>query len=156
MHSIDLRDNRSEKVHYDFEDHPIYIRKAQLSSYNNFEAPPHWHDDIEFIAVLQGEMSYNINGEIIDIRQNEGVFVNSRQLHYGFSKSKTECEFICVLLHPLMLCVILILNQPIDKLSAIISSFCVKLPCQATACLRSLFLTELILSVDFVYRTIEN
>ena len=30
---------------------------------------------------------------------------------------------------------ILILNQPIDKLSAIISSFCVKLP---TACLRSL------------------
>ncbi len=33
---------------------------------------------------------------------------------------------------------ILILNQPIDKLSAIISSFCVKLPCQATACLRSL------------------
>ena len=27
--------------------------------------------------------------------------------------------------------IILILNQPIDKLSAIISSFCVKLPCQA-------------------------
>ena len=52
--------------------------------------------------------------------------------------------------------IILILDQPIDKLSAIISSFCVKLPCQATACLRSLFLTELILSVDFVYRTIGN
>ena len=51
---------------------------------------------------------------------------------------------------------ILILDQPIDKLSAIISSFSVKLPCQATACLRSLSLTELILSVDFVYRTIEN
>ena len=34
--------------------------------------------------------------------------------------------------------IILILDQPIDKLSAIISSFCVKLPCQATACLRSL------------------
>ena len=51
---------------------------------------------------------------------------------------------------------ILILNQPIDKLSAIISSFRVKLPCQATAWLRSLSLTELILSVDFVYRTIEN
>ena len=51
---------------------------------------------------------------------------------------------------------ILILDQPIDKLSAIISSFRVKLPCQATACLRSLSLTELILSVDFVYRTIEN
>ena len=37
--------------------------------------------------------------------------------------------------------VILILNQPIDKLLAIISSFCVKLPCQATACLRILALS---------------
>ena len=33
---------------------------------------------------------------------------------------------------------ILISDQPIDKLSAIISSFSVKLPCQAEDCLRSL------------------
>ena len=105
MLTVDLKDDRSEIVHYDFEDYPIYIRKALLSSYNNFEAPLHWHDDIEFIAVLQGEMNYNINGEIITLMQNEGVFVNSRQLHFGFSKAKTECDFICVLIHPLMLCV---------------------------------------------------
>ncbi len=105
MPSVDLTDDRSEIVHYDFEDYPIYVRKALLSSYNNFEAPPHLHDDIEFIAVLQGEMNYNINGEIITVRQNEGVFINSRQLHYGFSKTKTECDFICILIHPLMLCV---------------------------------------------------
>ncbi len=105
MLTVDLKDDRSEIVHYDFEDYPIYIRKALLSSYNNFEAPLHWHDDIEFIAVLQGEMNYNINSEIITLMQNEGVFVNSRQLHCGFSKAKTECDFICVLIHPLMLCV---------------------------------------------------
>lgn len=46
MLSVDLKDDRSEIVHYDFEDYPIYIRKALLSSYNNFEAPSHWHDDI--------------------------------------------------------------------------------------------------------------
>lgn len=111
MLSIDLKDDRSEIVHYNFEDYPIYIRKSQLSSYNNFEAPPHWHDDVEFTAVLQGEMNYNINGEIITIRQDEGVFINSRQLHYGFSKTKTECDFICILLHPLMLCVTQALEQ---------------------------------------------
>lgn len=105
MLSVDLKDDRSEIVHYNFKDYPIYMRKALLSSYNNFEAPPHWHDDIEFISVLQGEMNYNINGEIITIKRNEGVFVNSRQLHYGFSKTKSECEFICVLIHPLMLCI---------------------------------------------------
>lgn len=105
MLSVDLKDDQSEVVHYDFEDFPIYIRRALLSSYNNFEAPPHWHDDIEFIAVLQGEMNYNINGEIITIGQNEGVFINSRQLHFGFSRSKNECDFICILIHPMMLCV---------------------------------------------------
>ena len=105
MVSVDLKDDRSEIVHYNFEDHPIYMRKALLSSYNNFEAPPHWHNDIEFIAVLSGEMNYNINGDTISLRQNEGVFVNSRQLHYGFSETKTECDFICILIHPLLLCV---------------------------------------------------
>ncbi len=106
-----MKDDRSEIVHYDFEDFPIYIRKALLSSYNNFEASPHWHDDIEFIIVLKGEMNYKINGEIITVEKNEGVFVNSRQLHCGFSKSKTECDFICILIHPLMLCVSQALEQ---------------------------------------------
>ena len=146
MLSVDLKDDRSEIVHYDFEDYPIYIRKALLSSYNNFEAPSHWHDDIEFIAVLQGEMNYNINGEIITIRQNEGVFINSRQLHYGFSKTKTECDFICILIHPLMLCVSQALEQkyvvpllqnenlPYTKLSA-------DIPWQGEllACIRSMY-----------------
>lgn len=105
MLSVEMKDDRSEIVHYDFEDYPIYIRRALLSSYNNFEAPPHWHDDIEFILVLKGEMSYNINGEIISVGQNEGVFVNSKQIHFGFSKAKNECDFICVLVHPMLLCV---------------------------------------------------
>ncbi len=111
MLSVELKDDRSENVHYDHSDYPIYIRKALLSYYNNFEAPSHWHDDIEFIVVLQGEMNYNINGEVIAIRQGEGVFVNSRQLHYGFSESRTECEFICILLHPMLLCVTQSLEQ---------------------------------------------
>ncbi len=104
MQYIDLRDDRSENVRYDFKDYPIYIRKALLSSYYNFEAAPHWHDDIEFIAVLSGEMDYSINGETITMQANEGVFVNGRQLHYGFSQNKNECEFICILLHPALLC----------------------------------------------------
>ncbi len=105
MLSVELKDDLSEIVHYTFEDYPIYIRRALLSSYNNFEAPPHWHDDIEFIAVLHGEMNYNVNGEIISIKQGEGIFVNSKQLHCGFSKTKSECDFICVLIHPMLLCI---------------------------------------------------
>ncbi len=101
---MELKDDRSEKVRYDYNDYQIYIRKGQLSSYPNYAAPVHWHDDIELIALLSGEMKYNVNGEVIELKENEGIIVNARQLHFGFSEKRKECNFICILLHPLMLC----------------------------------------------------
>lgn len=94
----------SERVLYNRADYPVYVRKGRLSSYPNFSAEGHWHDDIELILVLSGDMQYNINGKVIELKQGEGVFVNARQLHFGYSETKKECEFICVLLHPILLC----------------------------------------------------
>lgn len=101
---MELKDDRSEKIRYDYSDYPIYIRQGLLSSYQNYAASAHWHDDIELIAVLSGEMQYNVNGEVIVLKENEGIIVNARQLHFGFSGKRKECNFICILLHPLMLC----------------------------------------------------
>ena len=49
-------------------------------------------------------MSYNVNGTIVRLGEGEGIFVNARQLHYGFSEERTECDFLCALLHPLSFC----------------------------------------------------
>lgn len=43
-------------------------------------------------------MTYNVNGKFIGLSENNGIMVNSRQLHYGFSSEHDECEFICILL----------------------------------------------------------
>lgn len=104
MTLVELKDDLSEKIKYDYADYPILTRHALLSSYPNYAAPAHWHDDVEFIAVLSGKMKYNVNGEIITLSENEGIFVNARQMHFGFSIDKNECDFICIQLHPLMLC----------------------------------------------------
>ena len=101
---IDLKDDRSEKLPYDSPNYPIYIRQGILSHYPNYAAPSHWHDDIELIAILDGAMDYNVNGEIIKLQKGEGIFVNARQMDFGFSDSKTECNFICAILHPMLLC----------------------------------------------------
>lgn len=101
---IELRNDRSEKIHYDCHDYPIYIRKGFLSSYPNYIAPKHWHDDIELIAVLSGEMKYKVNGEVIRLQCGEGIFVNAGQIHFGYSDTCKECEFLCILLHPMLLC----------------------------------------------------
>ncbi len=104
MIQIDIRPDGSEKVKYDFDGYFAYIRKGLLSRYADYAADSHWHDDLEFISVLSGQMDYNINGEILHLEAGQGVMVNARQLHYGFSSEKNECEFYCVLLHPVLLC----------------------------------------------------
>ncbi len=104
MIQIDIRENGSEKVKYDHDGYYAYIRRGQLSRYPNYAADSHWHDDLEFISVLSGEMDYNVNGEILHLEAGQGVIVNARQLHYGFSYEHRECVFYCVLLHPMLLC----------------------------------------------------
>lgn len=101
---IDLNLDRSERVKYDYPDFPVYIRWGELSHYPNYAAESHWHDDIELIAVIKGQMQYNINGYVITLNEGEGILVNSKQFHYGFSETKTECLFICILFHPILLC----------------------------------------------------
>lgn len=104
--NIDVNSDRSEKVKYDYPDFPIYVRKGLLSVFPNYTAASHWHDDIELILILSGRMLYNVNGEIVALNKGEGIFVNSRQLHFGFSDDKTECEYICILFHPFVLCTV--------------------------------------------------
>lgn len=99
-----LNPDRSERVFYNKADYPAYIKKGFLSAFPNYTAESHWHDDVEFILVLSGEMLYNINGEIVLLQEGEGIFVNSKQFHFGYSDRKKECIFICILLHPMLLC----------------------------------------------------
>lgn len=99
-----FRPDKSEEVNYSFQNYPIYISEGALSMCPNYRFPSHWHDDIEFIAVISGQMDYNVNGKTVHLFEGEGIFINSKQLHFGFSDEKNECEFICILLHPRLLC----------------------------------------------------
>lgn len=101
---LNLNVDFSEEVQYNSVEFPSYIKTAFLSQYPNFSADSHWHDDIEFIYIFSGHMIYNINGINVEISEGNGIFVNSRQFHYGFSDDHTECEFLCILLHPSLLC----------------------------------------------------
>lgn len=99
-----IKSDRSERVFYDKADYPAYIRKGVLSAYPNYAAESHWHDDIELILILSGQMQYNINGNVVCLKPGEGIFINARQLHFGYSEEKCECVFLCILLHPVLLC----------------------------------------------------
>lgn len=103
--NIILNSDASEKVDYNIPDFPAFIKKGQLSNYPNFRAVSHWHDAFEFIMILEGQMDYDVNGQKSTLHTGEGIFVNSRRFHYGYSDTKTDCCFICILLSPQLLSV---------------------------------------------------
>lgn len=104
MDCLDIRSDRSERVHYNKLTFPVYLQPGILSHFPNYSAESHWHDDLEFIVVISGAMEYNVNGEIVSMKAGEGIFVNARQFHYGFSSTHQECIFLCILFHPMLLC----------------------------------------------------
>lgn len=98
-----LNSDASENVAYNNPDFPAYIKKGQLSCYPDYRAVSHWHDDLEFILIVEGQMEYEVNGQKVSLRAGEGIFVNGRCFHYGYSDAHTECLFICILLSPQLL-----------------------------------------------------
>lgn len=88
----------SETVKYNNPLFPVYVRYRFLSSYPDYSSVSHWHKDLEFVLITKGKMTYNVNGTLIELSEKNGIMVNSRQLHYGFSAEHEECEFICILL----------------------------------------------------------
>lgn len=93
----------SETVAYNNPLFPAYVVYGFLSSYPDYSSISHWHKDLEFILIKKGAMTYNVNGRLIELEEDSGIIVNSRQLHYGFSMEHNKCEFICILLSPELL-----------------------------------------------------
>lgn len=103
MEEMILSEDKSEIVSYNFNNFKILAKKNWLSYYPNMAAASHWHNDLEFIIILQGKMLYSVNGTEYLLEKGQGIFINSRQLHYGYSIDKTDCEFLCLLYHPSLL-----------------------------------------------------
>lgn len=101
--ALEVFSDLSERLNYNLPDFPLYVRKGRLLHFDKYAAACHWHADLEFILVLDGAMEYYVNGKIVHLGIGEGIFVNSRRLHYGFSANKTDSSFIVVAVHPSLL-----------------------------------------------------
>lgn len=104
MLEIDLMPDHSEIVHYEQNEIPLYIRIWNLSAYPGMGAPCHWHEDLEWIHIMEGKMCYYVNGRRMVLHEKESLLVNARQMHYGYAYQKQECRFCCILFHPSLFC----------------------------------------------------
>jgi AraC-like DNA-binding protein/mannose-6-phosphate isomerase-like protein (cupin superfamily) len=60
----------------------------------------HWHDEFEFVYVLEGAIIYTIEDTDYRVMAGEGLFVHSNQLHAARSYNGMPCEACVVLFHP--------------------------------------------------------
>lgn len=101
--ALEIFSDLSERLRYNIPNFPLYVRKGTLHQFDRYAAACHWHPDLEFILIQDGEMEYFINGQIVQIGAGNGIFINSKRMHYGFSTDRTDCSYIVVTVHPVLL-----------------------------------------------------
>lgn len=101
--NLNVLKDSSEFIYYNNPALPVYVRKGDLTSFTNLEALCHWHEDVEFLMPVKGHISYHVNGNTFFIDEGDAIFINSRQMHYGFSADSTDCEYICIVVNPRIL-----------------------------------------------------
>jgi AraC-like DNA-binding protein len=101
--ALEVFSDMSERLNYNLPGFPLYVQKGELRNFDRYAAACHWHPDIEFILIEDGCMEYSVNNKILHIGTDEGIFINSKRLHYGYSKDNSDCTFLCVVVHPALL-----------------------------------------------------
>lgn len=103
-HVCELNKDNSERVFYDNPEFPVFIRTNLIPAGCVLNAVNHWHEDVEFIYVVDGSIKYHVNDSIFTLHMGEGIFINSKQMHVIVSDNGKSCLLHCVLMHPSLLC----------------------------------------------------
>lgn len=64
----------------------------------NTHYPMHWHNNIEIVFVISGEIKAKVNNSEFVVHKGEILFVNSNDLHETEANNKNEIEAITILL----------------------------------------------------------
>lgn len=93
-----------ETYPYNHSSLPIFVDKGNFYANTIVSTRTNWHKGIEFVKILSGSLTYSINGKTIKIFEGQALFVNSNQVHRSFVGEYNDCEFICIIFQPSLLC----------------------------------------------------
>ena len=103
-YSDSISEDQSQRVKYD---NPLFQCVAKQSLYSSgipYSIPEHWHEDLEYLVVLDGKLHYTVEGESFILNKGEGVLVNSKRIHANSSPQDEYCLFCYVIIHPSYVC----------------------------------------------------
>ncbi len=56
----------------------------------------HWHEEFEFLIVTSGKATFQVGSSYFDVHAGEGIFVNSGELHAGYTLDDSLCSYEAV------------------------------------------------------------
>ncbi len=94
-----VEENGTRVLSYTCKDLPIYMWHFNAAETRNYDELAHWHNDLEFAVVLEGELEFCIDGEKVTVRKNQGIFINAKRIHFLCSQEKGEYDAIRLAIH---------------------------------------------------------
>lgn len=82
---------------------PFQINHDNLYSYYEQYIRCHWHEELEIPVVVSGSVRCHVRNKNIILRENQGIFINSKVPHSFFPLSKEEPRMLTVIFHPSLL-----------------------------------------------------
>lgn len=102
--NIITRSDGSQIIDYNNPLFECFAVKTYYTSNKIHHVTEHWHEDLEFLYIVDGELEFNVNGKTIILHADEGICVNSKRIHSNHSIPGKSCAFNCSITHPSLLC----------------------------------------------------
>lgn len=120
---VTLQNELLQHVPYNNPLFQCYATNAFFPSNNNYYITEHWHDDLEFIYINNGQLEFSVNGNTFILNENEGVLVNSKRIHSNHTIDNKSCGFYCAIMHPDLVCSNKYIEQKFLKPLSSLNSF---------------------------------
>ncbi|GAB1156848.1 AraC family transcriptional regulator [Paenibacillus illinoisensis] len=80
---------------------PVACYETTIVNNIHGHIPLHWHDELQFVAVLQGTALFHINDQKIIVTKGNGIFINSGAMHMAEDHGgNSNCIYLCLNLTP--------------------------------------------------------
>lgn len=114
LHYIEISNNEGDKIRMQLEinetqrelkshgcfEFPVFISQEVLSRYERGSFTWHWHPEIELTLIMEGQISYQVNDQIYQLHEGDGLFCNANALHTGHMIDNQDCYYISTTFHP--------------------------------------------------------
>ncbi len=94
---INLDGNLEETASRNSRTHPIDLYVADFSQYLIPIIQHHWHEKLQFMVVMEGQIQFEIAGETFVLAKGEGVFINSNVIHMSAPVNGAQAQLFSIL-----------------------------------------------------------